>query len=118
MVASAEVKERIDGFLETVMIMATEELSDNAADWDQMQKWEQDSWSMEWDQAMVTILGELERRSLAGEMTVEQSRRYVRLLKILKEQLPVLKRLELQKPVVDLDAALARVQQALATASA
>jgi len=118
MVASAEMRERIRVFLEDVMIMTTEELPHNAAKWNQMQKWEQDSWSMEWDQAMVTILGELERRSQAGEMTAEQCRRYVRLLKILKEQLPLLKRLELQKPIVDLDAALARVQQALVTASA
>lgn len=113
MAASSEVKERIDGFLEDVMIMATEELPDSAADWPNMEDWQQASWSSEWDQAMVTTLGELERRSLAGEMNTEQSRRYVRLLKILKEQLPLLERLELQTPVVDLDLALARVQQTL-----
>jgi uncharacterized protein (DUF2384 family) len=116
--ASSEVKERIDGFLEDVMIMATEELPDSAADWPNMEDWQQTSWCSEWDQAMVTTLGELERRSLADEMTSEQSRRYVRLLRILKEQLPVLQGLELQEPAVDLDRALSRVQQALVAAPA
>lgn len=109
MAASPEIAERIDSFIEHVLIMTAEELPENAEDWPNMEDWQQDSWSMEWDQAVLWHLGELERRSLAGEMTRTQMERYARLLTILKEQLPVVRRLGLAEPQIDLDATLARV---------
>lgn len=116
MAASTEVAYRIDGFLRNVWIMATEELPENAAEWDGIGDAvpESVSWSLDWDQAVLGHLEELEKRSVAGEMTAEQSERYARLLVVLKEHLPLMDRLGITKPWIDLDAALARLQQAAA----
>jgi len=60
-------------------------------------------WEMEWCEQMDR-LGGLEESYLKGEMTVEQMARYRELLAKLKANLPVINRLGLESPSVQLEA--------------
>ncbi len=107
---SSDAGEWIDEDLERLLILILDELADNAARWDSMEEHERVSWSLDWDHEILDYLGRLERRSVAGQMTPSQSRRYGRLLVLLEERLPVIERLGLTPPQFDVEAAMARLR--------
>jgi hypothetical protein len=102
MAASARVTQRIDGELEAVMEMVSE-TEEIARDWSDLPESVRVSWSLDWDQAMGTLLCELAEAKSGGHMSTVQASRYQTLLRDLKHLLPVIARLNLYRPPVPLD---------------
>jgi hypothetical protein len=102
MATSVEITERIDGELEAVEEMVAE-LEEVACEWTNMPESVRVSWSLDWDQAMGTLMLELASTDVQGQMSDEQIVKYQSLLASLKRAMPTIVRLNLYRPPVPLD---------------
>lgn len=74
------------------------DLSEFAAEWDQLHNVERVSFSLDWDQAMATRWRSLERQYQRGMMTPTQAAKYQDLLQRTKRKLATMLRLKLWVP--------------------
>ena len=102
MADGAAVGQRVDLFLESVLLMLGD-LPEIAEEWSELHEGERVSWSLDWDQAMGTNLRFLNVQYHAGTMTEQQCARYRELLRRLKEHWPIIQRLGLYPPPVPLE---------------
>jgi len=80
-----------------------DDLPEVARDWPQMSDAERASWSLDWDQVIGGDVRLLERQRRSDQMTPDQQARYRDLLCKLKEALPIIERLGLYRPPVQLE---------------
>jgi hypothetical protein len=78
-------------------------LADLEREWGQLDESVRASLSLEWSHSMADYLVELDEKYRAGEMTPTQRERYDVLLGELKDALPIIARLNLRQPMVNLD---------------
>ncbi len=71
--------------------------------WSSLPRIVRTDWQMEWLDVIMPALEGLDRCYRSGEMTPEQRARYRSLLRQLKDNLPIIRRLELEEPTVSLD---------------
>lgn len=102
MATDADVGERINIYLECDSLMLGD-LPEIAEEWAELPEGERISWSLDWDQIMGGDLPFLEAQYRGGAMTRTQQTRYRKLLKRLKEHLPIIERLGLYPPRVPLE---------------
>ncbi len=101
MATTPVMRNRVERRLD-LLLAEVEELPATAADWDQLEEWEQASISLEWSHLMADYLTQLDSRYRAGEMAPDQQARYQDLLCKLREQFPIVERLNLYRPPVSL----------------
>lgn len=102
MVATATGADRIESGL-TLLVGDIRALADLEREWGQLDDGVQASLSLEWALLMADYLVELDENYYANEMTPTQRERYHLLIGELKDALPIIKRLNLRRPMVRLD---------------
>lgn len=84
------------------------DLPEVAEEWTELADGERVSWSLDWDQLMLSYLPDMHLAYRTGRMTPEQQERYRELLGKLRDALPILERLNLAQPPVPLNVTPAR----------
>ena len=97
-VATTDAQQRAIRDLKTAELMLAD-LSEVAAEWDQLGEGERVSWSIDWGNEMSGVEA-LAQYAAHGLLTTEQYGRYTILLQQLREALPTITRLELYVPPV------------------
>jgi hypothetical protein len=94
-----------DGIPRALDVLASmlQELQQGEKLWAEMDAVEEAAWSLEWTQLMSGYLPRLDREHQSGQMSAEQSKRFRRLRKALRQALPTIERLELTPPPIPLD---------------
>jgi hypothetical protein len=75
------------------------DLAEVAAEWDELDAGERDSWSMDWGNEMAG-LARLGRWAADGLLSPEQEARYRALQRQIQNDLPLIERLDLRRPPV------------------
>ena len=101
MTAETETAARADRDLR-VVLLSNRDLPEILEEWDDLADGERASLSLEWDHLMGSYLVELEKCRRAGELSAAQEDSYRRLKEELKANLPVIERLGLYRPPVEL----------------
>lgn len=102
MADGAEVVKSIGRYLEYDRLTLGD-LPEVAEDWTTLSEGERVSWSLSWDQVMGSDLPFLETQYRSGVITKAQQSEYRKLLKEIKEHLPLIERLGLYPPRVPLE---------------
>ena len=103
MATTTDVTNRLDRSLH-VLLAEVEDLPRVASEWHERPEWEQVSFSLDWDHLMASYLIELQEAHLSGDMSDSQGEQYRGLLRELKSAMPLIARLQLYPPTIDLDA--------------
>ena len=103
MATQAAASRRVSTELESLRLM-TGDLAEVAAEWPELSGAERASWSLDWDQIMGSLEVVLDPAYRGGSMTPDQQERYRELLSRLRDGMPTLECLGLQRPSIRLDA--------------
>ena len=101
MATKTEIAGRADRDIEAVLFF-NRDLPEILEEWDDLADGERASLSMEWDHLMGSYLAELEDYRRAGALSAAQEDSYRRLREELRDNLPVIERLNFYRPPVDL----------------
>lgn len=101
MATKTEIAGRAERDLESVLLF-NRDLPEILEEWDALSDGERASLSLEWDHLMGSYLTELEDYRRAGALSPEQEYSYRRLREELRDNLPVIERLNLYRPPVEL----------------
>jgi hypothetical protein len=102
MATPAALAQQIDGEIEAIWDMVSE-MAEIVDDWWNLPESVRVSWSLDWDQAMGTLLPHVESARQAGQLNAVQETRYHSLLDTLEQLTPTIIRLNLFRPLVSLN---------------
>ena len=98
---TSDIAGRADRDLAAVLLF-NRDLPEIIEEWDELADGERASLSLDWDHLMGSYLAELEEYRRAGVLSEEQERAYERLRGELEENFPIIERLGLYRPPVEL----------------
>ena len=102
MATATDTRQRALMYLKTLELMVND-LPEVAQEWGELSDGERESWSLDWGNEMAG-LGRLAQYVADGALDAGERARYRRVLRKLKDALPIVERLDLRRPPIPLEA--------------